>query len=53
MYMVDLNQWPIIWAIVAPIQIKHVYSSIPYDECMEWQVNYRYQKLCKFLIKIY
>ena len=22
------------------------------DECIEWQVNYGYQKFCKFLIKI-
>ena len=31
MYMFDLNWQPILWAIVAPIQIKDVYSSVSYQ----------------------
>ena len=30
--MFDLNRWPILWAIVAPIQIKHVHSSVAYQQ---------------------
>ena len=34
MYMFDLNQRPILWAIVAPIQIKHVHSSVSYQQAI-------------------
>ena len=30
--MFDLNRWPILWPIVAPIQIKHIHSSISYQQ---------------------
>ena len=30
--MFNLNQWPIIWAIIAPIQIKPVHSSLSYQQ---------------------
>ena len=30
--MFDLNRQPILWAIVVPIQIKHVHSSVIYQQ---------------------
>ena len=32
MYMFDLNRWPILWAIIAPVQIKLVHSFISYQQ---------------------
>ena len=32
MHMFNLNRRPILWAIVVPIQIKHVYSSVSYQQ---------------------
>ena len=32
MYMFDLNRRPILWAIIKPIQIKHVHSSVSYQQ---------------------
>ena len=30
--MFDLDRWPILWTIVAPIQIKVVHSSLLYQQ---------------------
>ena len=32
MYMFGLNRRPILWAIVVPIQVKHVHSSVSYQQ---------------------
>ena len=35
MYMFDLNRWPILWVICAPIQNKHVHSSVSYQQATD------------------
>ena len=39
MYMFNLSP-PILWAIVAPIHIKHVYSSVSY----QWAIYQKYDQ---------
>ena len=39
MYMFDLNRRPILWAIVVPIQIKHVHYSVSYQQATYQKYN--------------
>ena len=41
MYMFDLNWQPILWAIIALIQIKHVHSSVSYQQATYQKSNLR------------
>ena len=41
MYMFDLNRGPILWAIVAPIQIKDVHSSDSYQQATHQKYDRR------------
>ena len=40
--MFDLNRWPILWPIVAPIQIKHIHSSVSYQQA----THQKYDRCC-------
>ena len=44
MFMFDLNQRPILWAIVVPIQIKHVHSSLSYQQATHRKYDRRGQE---------
>ena len=39
--MVDLNQRPILWAIIMPIQIKHVHYSMSYQRAIHQKYDRR------------
>ena len=39
--MFDVNRRPILWAILLPIQIKHVHSSISYQQAIYQRYNLR------------
>ena len=40
MYMIDLNWWLILSAIVAPIQIKDVHFSVSYQQASHQQYDW-------------
>ena len=40
MYRFDLNWRPIRWAILVPIQIKHVHSSVSYQQATHHKYNW-------------